>query len=293
MLIGISGGGGDLAQRTIHQLIENGTPPSQLVVTSRNPEKLTALVEQGVQVVEADFSDPYSVRSAFTDCERVVLTSIVDPLFDIKGKEYHANAIKACAEAGVKHIMYTSAIGAFLYGDNSPFDVHADAEWQLHNSGCNYTLIRNGLFAEMLEFDLGNAIEDDETWVTVAEDGLTAWVSKDDMARSVAAILKLDTPSRLYTLTGPKAISHSETVDIVNKRFGTNIVHKNVSPAEYRAHFEAQKEQEVIIHHLLHLFLRIGEGQCSTVTNDVERLTGRTHTSFIECIDMRRAPELI
>ena len=46
MLIGISGGGGDLAQRTIHQLIRNGKPPSQLVVTSRNPEKLKAFIEQ-------------------------------------------------------------------------------------------------------------------------------------------------------------------------------------------------------------------------------------------------------
>lgn len=287
MLIGISGGGGDLAQRTIHQLIQNGKPPSQLVVTSRNPEKLKAFMEQGVKVKKADFSDAGSVREAFTGCDRVVLTSIVDPLFDIKGKEYHANAIKACAEAGVKHIMYTSCIGAFLYGDGSPFDVHADAEWQLQNSGCDYTVIRNGLFAEMLEFDLGNAIEDNETWVTVAEDGLTAWVSKDDLARSIAEILKLEAPSRLYTLTGPKAVSHSETVDIVNKRFGTNIIHKSVSPAEYRAHFEAQGEDEVIIHHLLHLFLRISEGQCSAVTNDVERLTGRTPTSFIECIDMR------
>jgi hypothetical protein len=106
---------------------------------------------------------------------------------------------------------------------------------------------------------------------------------------SIAAILKLESPLRLYTLTGPKAISHAETVDSVNKRFGTNIIHKSVSPAEYRAHFEAQGEEEVIIHHLLHLFLRISDGQCSAVTNDVERLTGKTPTSLLECIDMQSA----
>ena len=289
MLIGISGGGGDLAQRIIHQVIRGGFPPSQLVVTSRNPEKLTSLLEQGVNVKKADFSNPGSVRAAFTGCDRVILISIVDPLFDIKGKEYHANAIKACAEAGVKHIMYTSCIGAFLYGDGSPYDVHAHAELQLENSRCDYTVIRNGLFAEMLEFDLGNAIDrDDGIWFTVAGDGLTAWVCKDDIARSITAILRMEVPSRLYTLTGPKAISHAETVDIVNRRFDTNIVHRSVSPAEYRAYFNAQGEEEIIIHHLLHLFLRISEGQCSAVTNDVERLTGIAPASFIECIDMRR-----
>lgn len=287
MRIGISGGGGDLAKRVINQIIQNGLPPSRLVVGSRNPGKLGALSDQGVEVRRVDFSDADSVCTAFAGCERVLLTSIEDPLFDVEGKSYHATAVQACAEAGVKHILYTSAIGAFLYNDGSPYDVHANAEWQLEKSGCDYTVIRNGLFSEMVEFDLRNAIElDDGVWVTLAGEGVTAWINKDDIARSVAVILRLESPSRLYTLTGPVALTHAETVEIVNRRFGMDIVHESVSPDEFFSHFEDLGQDPVITKHLFHLFSRISEGHCSVVTHDVERLTGMKPASFIEAIQM-------
>lgn len=74
MLTKISGDGRDLAQSTIRELTGNGKPPSQPVVTSRHPEKLTTFMEQGIKVKKADFYDHDSVHEAFTGCDRVVQT---------------------------------------------------------------------------------------------------------------------------------------------------------------------------------------------------------------------------
>ena len=84
--------------------------------------------DRGVEVRHADFSGPGSVGDSFGERGWVLLMPIEDPLFDIKGRAFHASAIKECASAGVGHLLYTSAIGAFLFGDGSPFEVQADAE---------------------------------------------------------------------------------------------------------------------------------------------------------------------
>lgn len=287
MRIGISGGSGDLSRRIVAHLIETGFPGSSLVIGTRTPSRLESVSAPGIEVRHADFSEPRTVSEAFGDCDRVLLMSIEDPLFDLRGKEFHANAIAACADAGIPHIMYTSAVGAFLFGDGSPYDVHADAEWHLQHSGFDYTVIRNGFFAEMIEFDLRNAIRRDEgIWVTTAGNGVTAWICKDDIARSTAAILRTSSPSRLYTLTGERALGIDDVVRVVNERFGTNIVHESLTPAGFDRHYDDRDRDKTERDHLRLLFCRLCEGHCSVVTNDVERMTGRKPSPFIQAINL-------
>ena len=287
MRVGISGGSGDLSRRIINELIESGFPTSQLVVGTRSPERLKSLREQGVDVRRTDFSDAASVRAAFGECDRVLLVSIEDPLFDVKGREFHANAIKACAESGVQDLMYTSCVGAFFFGDGSPYDVHADAERHLQASGCRYTILRYDLFADMIEFDLRNAVRlDGGTWLSTAGDGACAWICKADIARSTAAILRLTEPSTLYTLTGDQCLSLTDVVRAVNQRFGTKITHKSVTPNEFDRYYEDRNRDEVEKNHLRTLFSKIAEGHMSIVTNDVERLTGMKPAPFLDAVDM-------
>lgn len=287
MRIGISGGNGDLSGRIVSRLIANGHPADQLVVTSRNPHALTKLSKQGVVVKRADFSDFDSVQAAFEGCERVLMVSIKDPLFDIKGKEYHATAVAACAAAGVGHLMYTSAIGAFPYVDGPPLDAHAFVEFQLENSGCEYTVIRNGGYAETLEFDLKNAIEnDDGIWYSSAGDGVVAWTCKDDIAQATAVILTMENPSRLYTLTADVACSFEDVASAVNEKYGTNIRHQHLSPEEYDRYLDAQGLDEVMKKHILFLHVKISEGHCSIATSDIQRLTGRAPNSYMADIDL-------
>ena len=251
MKIGISGGNGDLSNKISKQLLANGFPPSQLVVTSTRPEELADLADRGIDVKKADFSDTASVSKAFTGCDRVLLISIKDHLFDIKGKEYHANAVAGCVSAGVKHIMYTSAIGAFRSGDDLPSDVHADAERQMEDSGCDYTVIRNGAFIEALESKLKIAINEGGIFHSAAADGRCSWVSKSDIARATAIILTLDAPSKLYTLTGAEAVSLPEIIGAVNDLFGTKIIYESMHPDAYAHYFDEKGVEEVVKRHMV------------------------------------------
>ena len=290
MKIGISGGNGDLSGRTIKQLLANGFPPGELVVSSTNPAALTHLNEIGVSVRRADFSDPGSVTDAFTGCDRVLLISMKDHEFDIVGKEYHAKAVKACVTARVKHLMYTSAIAAFRSGDGSPWDIHADAERQLEDSGCNFTVIRNGLFIKPLEWNLNRDVSDDGIYYTAAGDGLCAWVSKNDIARATAVILTMDSPAKLYTLTGGEAVSLSDVISAVNDRFGTHFVHNSLSPEDYTKHLAKHLGdtgvEKAEMRHILFIYAYLRSGYCSLVTDDIECLTGQAPEPFIADLEL-------
>ena len=73
-------------------------------------------------------------------------------------------------------------------------------------------------------------------YYTAAGDGLCAWVSKNDIARATAVILTMDSPAKLYTLTGGEAVSLSDVISAVNDRFGTHFAHKSLSPEDYAKH---------------------------------------------------------
>ena len=265
MRIGISGGNGDLSSRTVKQLLANGFPPGELVVSSTNPAALTHLNEIGVSVRRADFSDPGSVTDAFTGCDRVLLISMKDHEFDIVGKEYHA---------------------AFRSGDGSPWDIHADAERQLEDSGCNFTVIRNGLFIKPLEWNLNRDVSDDGIYYTAAGDGLCAWVSKNDIARATAVILTMDSPAKLYTLTGGEAVSLSDVISAVNDRFGTHFAHKSLSPEGYAKHLGDTEVEKAEKRHMLFIYAYLRSGYCSLVTDDIERLTGQAPEPFIADLEL-------
>ena len=116
--------------------------------------------------------------------------------------------------------------------------------------------------------------------------GGCAWICKDDIARSTAAILRLAEPSALYTLTGDRSLSLTEVVHAVNERFDTEIKHRSLTPDEFDRYYEERNRDEVEKNHLRLLFSKIREGHCSTVTNDVERLTGMKPVPFLDAIDM-------
>ena len=135
----VTGATGQLGSAAVNELLQkvNATDISVLV---RTPEKAEDLEAKGVNVIKGDYNDYASLVAAFKGVEKLYFVSSSDVMNRFA---QHQNVVKAAVEAGVGHIVYTSAQRKSEDG-TSPIALVADAHWQTDNlikqSGLTYTI---------------------------------------------------------------------------------------------------------------------------------------------------------
>ncbi|KFE70324.1 NAD(P)H-binding protein [Hyalangium minutum] len=106
MKIGISGASGQLGAATAAAL-KSRAPGAQLVGISRSPDKVSAL---GIEARFGDFDNPDSLTKAFAGLDRLLIIPSSDMRPGVRATQGH-NAIQRAVDAGVEHVVFTSALG--------------------------------------------------------------------------------------------------------------------------------------------------------------------------------------
>ncbi len=282
----VTGASGKLGQLVVSYLLnEHQIAPSDLIVTTRKPQSLAGLAAKGVEVREADFSDPASLDQAFYGAEHLLLISV-----DTIGRrgELHRNAIKAAERAGVKHISYTSMPAT----DTSPLVFayeHIDSEKAIFDSGIpNWTILRNNFYFETLPEFMASVLQTG-TWFTAAAQGRSAQISRADLAYAAACSLVQGAETKVtIALNGPESLTIDEMakhIDIVLKT-KTNVVH--LLDENYKNQLEEFKLPEDIVTLLtsldLHTRGNYSQGDCE----EFELLTGKKPQTFSSWLGERK-----
>jgi NAD(P)H dehydrogenase (quinone) len=129
-MIVITGASGQLGRLVIAQLLET-VPASRIVAAVRDPAKVADLAAKGVQVRQADYSQPATLDRAFEGAEKVLLISSSEVGQRVT---QHQAVIDAAKRAGVKLLGYTSV----LHADTSALGLaeeHRQTEAALAQSG--------------------------------------------------------------------------------------------------------------------------------------------------------------
>jgi NAD(P)H dehydrogenase (quinone) len=117
-------------------------PAAQIVAAVRDVSKVADLAAQGVQVRQADYTDP--ARST-AHCRRQQSAADLRTIWARVAQ--HRNVIDAAARAKVGLLAYTSV----LHADTSALGLaaeHRETEAAMLASGLPYTLLRNGWYVE-------------------------------------------------------------------------------------------------------------------------------------------------
>lgn len=266
----ITGASGHLGRLTLEALIKAGQ--KNLVGTTRSPEKLNDLAAKGVEIKAADFKNLASLDEAFKGASKLLLISTTDVGARI---DDHKRAIDAAKRAGVKHIVYTS----FPNPEKSAAMVapdHAATEQYIKQSGLKYTFLRNNLYAESLLYTLPNALQIG-TIYGCAGTGKTAYVLREDCAQAAASALMHSDQfeNQAIDITGPKAYSYAEIATIISENSSKKIVSKDLPPEEFKALSIKSGLPEGFAHFFASTDLSIKQGDLASVSNGVEKLTGR------------------
>jgi NAD(P)H dehydrogenase (quinone) len=219
----VTGASGQLSRRVIDLLREAGTGP--IIAVTRSPEKVADLAKRGVEVRQGDFDDPDSLPAAFAGADRVLIVS-TDAVGRPGGRHaQHVPAVKAAIAAGVRHVVYTSAVGATPTSGDSIANDHYWTEVALAESKLGWTILRNNIYTDFIPMGLPNAVASGQLFSATGNGG-RSYVTRDDCAAAAAGALASDFDGRrILDVTGPAPVTQDEIAAIAAELTGKPVVH--------------------------------------------------------------------
>ncbi|MCB2078313.1 MAG: SDR family oxidoreductase [Novosphingobium sp.] len=237
MTIAITGASGQFGRLVTDMLLQH-SKPADLILISRNPDRLAAYAERGCAVRTGDFDDPAGLRSAFSGAGKLLLISGTRV-----GKRLpqHGGAIDAAKSAGVQHIVYTSFIGANNPDNRSEaVQDHRGTEKLLRESGLAWTALRNAQYADAVTDVMAFSMVHDSKMMSVAGDGRMPFVWREDCAiAAVAALLGEGHENQAYDITGPELVSYREVGQLIGEFTDQEVAIQLVDEAGLYAMFDA------------------------------------------------------
>jgi NAD(P)H dehydrogenase (quinone) len=185
-VIAVTGASGKLGGATIRFLLERKVAPRRIAAVVRDPAKVADLAAQGVEVRRGDYTDPRSLEDAFRGIDKLLFIST-----NVVGEErmlHHRNVVNAARAAGVRHVVYTSVIKPAPDAKFAAAPGHFHTEALVRESGLRYTFFRNNLYADLVPFMFGEAVQTG-TLAHNGGDGRIGFVAREDIAQALAAVL--------------------------------------------------------------------------------------------------------
>lgn len=217
----VSGASGQLGGLAVQELLTRGVKPADLILVSHTPEKLSAYAKMGAAVRFGDLTKPESLPAAYEGGTKMLLISV--GRLPVPSPVLHKAGIDAAVKAGVKHIVYTSFLGADK-PDSSPIAAdHYQTEQYLKASGAKWTLLRNAGYANGAVDQAVQMLKTGRAEV-MPVDNKRASVTREDCAAAAAgALTKSGTENKAYDITGPELVG---TRDIA--KFASEITGKRI-----------------------------------------------------------------
>lgn len=278
-MIVVTGAAGGLGRLVVNRLVLDYQMP--VVAGTRNPDKLKPCLPASVSVRRIDFDDPSSLAEGFTGADVVLLVSAGQAEHDVVINR-HGAAVEAAEKAGVRHLVYTSLTGA---GDHLAMALpHRWTEHRLARGTTTWTVLRNGLYAELLVADTAHAVATRALTAPLGA-GRVAAVAREDLADAAARVLaeaatdlRATQPGRhankTYELVGDTAIGGTDLTTVASDISGNPVAYRPGTLADRRAALTTAGMPHWRIDHVISIYAAITAGFLSSTDSVLTDLLG-------------------
>ncbi|MEU6202650.1 SDR family oxidoreductase [Micromonospora musae] len=271
MTILVTGATGMVSSEVLRALA--GKAPVRALVR----DKSRAPQIDGVEYVEGDLDRPATLPAAFDGVTTLWLLTPMGPL----APSQSANAVWAAKQAGVRHVVRLSAIGAAHDAPTRNGRLHALSDAELQNSGLGWTILRPSNFMQNLLFTLNG----EELYGVFGDRGVGA-IDVRDIAAVAAEILTAPEPhdGKIYTLTGPASITLHEAAEEIGSVAGRPVRYVPQSPDETRDGLLQGGFDEWMAEALAEYRAAYGSGFGDFTNDHVSSVIGRSPRSIAEFV---------
>lgn len=272
-LIAVTGVTGVVGARVASRLMARG---SALRLVARQPEQIPSELEG--ERVGGSYADEGAMTQALRGASALFLVSGRE---DKDRLEHHRRVVFAATAAGIDKIVYLSFLGA---GPEATFTLarqHHHTEQFIRDAGVGFVFLRDSLYTDFVPYFAG----DEGVIRGPAGEGRTSFVTRDDIADAATTVLtSADHDGATFDITGPEAMSMSETAHRLGRFIGRPISFHNESVEEAYASRASYGAPDWEVEGWVSSYLAIANGELETVTDSVEELSGhapRTLEDFL------------
>lgn len=278
-MIVVTGATGELGRLVVEQLLEK-VPAGRIAVAVRNLEKAADFAARGVEVREADYNRPETLREAFKGADKVLL---------ISGSEVgsrvaqHSAVVDAAKEAGVVLLAYTSA----PHADTTPMLLageHKATEEYILASGLPYTFLRNGWYNENYLQSAGLGVEHGAIAGSAGEGRVASAARADYAAAAVAVLTGEGHENKIYELFGDVSWSLPELAAEVSAISGKEVVYQDLPVEQYTQVLIGAGLPEQFAAILADVDQAVAAGWLAKKSDDLQALIGRPTTPIADTL---------
>lgn len=215
-MILITGASGNAGRAVLEEVRKSGAAHRAMYRSESEAKTAPA----GTDVVIADFADKVSLSKALAGVDAVYL--VCSPIPQLV--ELESNVIEVSRDAGVKHIVLNSALGAGDYPKSFP-SWHRIVEDKLKASGVGYTIFRPNSFMQNILAFMAPSIRQQGAFYSAMGSARTSYLDLRDIAAVIAEALlsPRNYAGEIYELNGPEAVSQAELAGRISRACGREV----------------------------------------------------------------------
>ena len=229
-MILVVGATGDLGNRVVRHLLDDGTSVQAMVRPGADVEHLRS---SGVRTVEGDLADPASLAGVCDDADVVIATATVigrrlagarrPSIRDVDERGMTA-LVDESERAGVGRFVYVSFAGLETSFGTPMERAKLAVERRLAASSMPAVIVRPDGFHEIHLTALGRFDLEQGTVAIIGKgDNRRRWVGTEDAAALVAVVATEPDPPAIIKFGGPEALSKNECVAIAVEALGRDV----------------------------------------------------------------------
>jgi len=266
----VLGASGILGKKIVDALAEE----IEVIAGYRDLSK--AIEKSNVSNIYFDYTNEESTSLAIENIDRVV---IIAPSLDFNSYEKISPFIEKLKIKQIKKVVLVSALGMNL-NDEAPL---RKAELDLIKYDFDYTILRPNFFMENYSEGGFSSFKATGELALCTGNGKTSFISAIDIAKVVTkVILNEKYNKKEFNITGNKAISIEESINIINKKLNTNYTYTNIEAYTLEKNLLSVGMPKSNVEFLIMLLNFIKYGYMATITNDVKEILGEEPMSFEE-----------
>lgn len=289
-MILVTGATGNIGRELIMQLAQTGKPVRALV---RNKAKAAQMFQafSNIELAEGDIAKPSTLPAVLEGVESAFLLTPSD----YRQVDLQGTFVNASKEAGVKHIVKLSVVGAAPDAPAQLMRWHAQCEKLLEASGVGWTHLRPHVFYQYWLQLIYPIMMSGGFYASLAANvALPAIDVRDIAAVAVSCLTEPGHDGKVYRLTGPEALTNGQVAERIGKLIGKTVTYTAMPADQTKAGMMQMGMPAWFVDFVVGMDEAYSTGNYSEVTYDFYKITGRQPRSadqfFSEFAEMFRNP---